>query len=399
MRLLPFVLLCTLTACTSGQQDLVLPLPLPVETPAASGSLHPFAASWGDSILLSWTEAVDGGHALRFAVWDGNGWSAPGTVTSGPNWFVNWADFPSVAAVGGAGLVAHWLQRSGPGRYAYDVVLSGSSDAGRTWSAPVRPHRDGTETEHGFVSIFPHGDGAGVIWLDGRQYAAGPHGPATNEMGLRFTTWSAAGLGPETLLDDRVCDCCQTAVAQTGRGPIAVYRGRTDDEVRDIGVVRFVDGAWSEPRFVHSDGWTINACPVNGPAVDAHGDNVTVAWFTAANDSPRVRLAFSADAGETFDPPLTIDDGHPVGRVDVLSTGDGRTLVVWLERVGDDAEIRGRLVSRDGALGPSAPLATTTAGRASGFPRMARRGSQVLLAWTEPGEESRVRSAVLNLGR
>ena len=59
------------------------------------------------------------------------------------------------------------------------------------------------------------------------------------------------------LVDDRVCDCCQTAAALTSDGPVVVYRDRTEDEIRDIHISRLIDGAWTESRAVSDDGWYI----------------------------------------------------------------------------------------------------------------------------------------------
>jgi hypothetical protein len=402
--------LLLIAACEQGT-DLSLPAPVAIEVPAGTGSAQPFAASRGNTVILSWTEAVTGGHTLRFAEFDGENWAEPRTVTEGANWFVNWADFPSVVALDDERYAAHWLQRSGPGRYAYDVVIATSGDGGATWSTPTRPHRDGTETEHGFVSLFPLGSGAAAVWLDGRTFAEAADAPAVKEMQLRFATLEhhrdaaeashASGLtvaGAEELLDARICDCCQTAVALPSSGPVVFYRDRSPGEVRDISYTRMVGNQWSTPRPIHEDGWVINACPVNGPAADADGDHVVVAWFTGASDTPRVRVAFSTDGAATFGPPIPVDDGQPIGRVDVLFLRNGAALVVWIERVGEDAEIRGRVVDRDGARGESAALTTTTAGRSGGFPRMARMGDDVFLAWTEPGEASRIRAAVLPFG-
>jgi hypothetical protein len=400
---LPLATALALTACGDGELDLDLPVPTAVEVPAPPGSAQPFVAAHGNRLILSWTERAERGHALRFAEHDGSGWGDVRTVAAGTDWFVNWADFPSVVALDERRYFAHWLQRSGPGRYSYDVVVTTSADGGVNWTPPIRPHTDGTETEHGFVSLFAHDGEAAAVWLDGRRFADTGAGPASNEMQLRFATLrhdagqTVSGL--EVLLDDRICDCCQTAVAITGNGPVVFYRDRLAGEIRDISVTRYQDGQWSQPQPVHEDGWEINACPVNGPAADAAGSDVVVAWFTGAQQTPRVRLGFSSDAGATFHSVVPVDDGEPIGRVDVLLLDDGRALVVWLERVGEDAEIRGRLVSADGRTGASATLAATTSGRAGGFPRMARRGNEVLLAWTETGEASLIRAVRLDFGR
>jgi hypothetical protein len=393
VRILP-LLIAVLAACGPG--ELAVPEPRELSVPAAAGAGQPFVARWGTGLVASWVEPDGTGHALRFARWDGGAWSDARTIARGEDWFVNWADFPSVLALSDLDLAAHWLQRSGPGTYAYDVMLTRSADGGTSWSAPVRPHRDGTETEHGFATLFPHDEGVGVVWLDGRMYAGGTHGDSTGEMAVRFTTLPAVGAaGPEILLDGRACDCCQTAVALAEGGPVVFYRDRSPEEVRDIAVTRLVGGGWTPPAPVHADGWVIGGCPVNGPAADADGATVAVAWFTAAGEAPRVQVAFSADGGASFGPPVRVDDGDAIGRVDLLLMPAGRAFVVWLENIADGAELRGRLVAADGTAGPSRRLAATSAMRASGFPRMARTADDVVLLWTEPGDPSRIRGAVL----
>jgi hypothetical protein len=416
------VLAILAAACGGSQAPPAVPEPQPIAIPAAAGAATPFAAPAGSAVLLSWVEATPAGHALRFARWDGSAVSEPGTVAEGAGWFANWADFPSIMQLPDGRLAAHWLQRSGPGRYSYDVMLTWSDDSGATWSAPVSPHRDGTESEHGFVSLFAYGSELGLAWLDGRQFVtaagsqgddghgsagagapddagAGHGGTGGGEMMVVFTTLRGDGsLGEELVLDRRACDCCQTAVASTAAGPVVFYRDRSPDEVRDIAFIQIRDGVPSAPRTVHDDGWVIHGCPVNGPAADARGDDVAVAWFTAAGEEPKVNVAFSRDAGESFGPPVRIDEGEAVGRVDLLFTDDGRAFVVWLEHAGEGAELRGRLVDPDGRAGPARTLAATSAQRASGFPRMARRGADVLLLWTEPGEPSNVAAAVIPFG-
>jgi hypothetical protein len=380
-----------------------------IPSPAAPGSAEPNLASGEDGrVYLTWIEpGPDSTHALRFSVLEGEAWSAPRTVAGGRDWFVNWADFPTLAVLPGGRLATHWLQRSGEGRYAYDVRIAQSADGGATWTPGVVPHRDGTQAEHGFVSLWAAGgDSVGAVWLDGRKYASGQgEGGGEGEHGggetmLLHTTLSPqGGLGAERPLDERICDCCQTGQAITSAGPLVVYRDRSPDEVRDIYVVRRVDGRWTEPRPVHADGWKIPACPVNGPQVSARGERVAVAWFTGARDTARVLVAFSDDAGATFGAPVRVDDGDPAGRVDVELLDGGEALVSWIERTGaDGAEVLARRVASDG--GRSAPLvvAASSGERASGFPRMARSGGEVVFAWTAPGDPSAVRTARASLG-
>lgn len=367
-------------------------------TPALEGSVGPNLSVAPDGrVLLSWIDRLeDGRHALRFAVKDGDGWSAPRRIAEGAGWFVNWADFPSIVALPDGSLAAHWLVKSAAATYAYDVQISRSTDGGERWSAPIVPHRDGTPTEHGFVSLFPARDGRlAAAWLDGRNThpeAAG-HVHEVGAMTLRYAALGTDGaLQDEALLDPRVCDCCQTSTAVTAAGPLVVYRDRSSEEQRDIAIVGLREGRWSEPRALPADGWKIQGCPVNGPAIAANGRRVAVGWFTAANDAPRVKLAFSTDAGASFDAPVTVDDGNPLGRVDIALLDDGDAVVSWVESSPQGSSLRLRRIHADGARGASVIIVPAHGKLANGFPQMARDGKgQLVLAWTA----GRVRTAVV----
>jgi hypothetical protein len=374
------------------------------ESPTNGDSREPeLNATHDGRIILTWVEKIgDKRYALRTATRDSKGWGEGRTVSEGENWFVNWADFPSVIALQDGSLAAHWLVKSGAGTYAYNVNISRSKDGGKTWSKAIVPHRDNTQTEHGFVSLIPLPDGRlGAVWLDGRNMKnmkeGDEHAPASESMTLRYAAIDADGkLSDEAQLDERVCECCQTSAALTDEGPIAVYRDRSQSEVRDIYFVR-QNGGWGSPQPVHADNWEINGCPVNGPSVNAEGRRVVVGWFTSAGDTPRVKVAFSQDAGTTFGNPIQVDDGETVGRVDALLLPDGSALVCWLSGNVEGGAIKVRRVQADGTLGPAAVIAKTDISRSSGFPRMARLGDEVHFAWTEFGKPSRVRTAVANI--
>jgi hypothetical protein len=369
-----------------------------IASPARPGSGEPnLAVASSGVVYMSWLEpAGDSGYALRVASLTGKRWSTPHTVRAGRDFFVNWADFPSLQVLDDGRLVAHWLQRTSAARYAYGVRISQSRNGGRSWTSPVTPHRDSSHTEHGFVAMWRERGQVGAVWLDGRKFNKEGHNPS-NEMMLVSTTLDARGmLGAEVRLDERTCDCCQNSAAMTTDGPIVAYRDRSPDEIRDIHVTRRIGGKWTVGMPVHSDNWKIAACPVNGPAVAAIGNRVAVAWFTAANDSPRVKLAFSDDAGATFAAPLRLDGGNPAGRVDVALLSDRSALVTWIERTGGEAAVvRARRVERNGRLGAPMTIAASSAARASGFPRLAVAGggSHIVFAWTAPGTPSTIRVA------
>jgi hypothetical protein len=311
-------------------------------------------------------------------------------VAQGRNWFVNWADFPSVVPVSDSLWAAHWLEKREGSAYAYDIVASISSDAGVTWGERLVPHNDGTPTEHGFVSFFPWQEDVGILWLDGRNMLE------EGGMTLRAAALAVDGeVGHGALVDELVCDCCQTDVAMTPDGPIAVYRDRSEGEIRDIAVVRAIDNAWEAPRTVADDGWQIAGCPVNGPAISASAVRAAVAWYTGAHDTPRVRLAFSSDGAESFSVPIDISSDRPLGRVDVVLLDSGDAIVSWLEQGAEGgADIYIRRVSASGTAGQRYLVARTGSGRASGFPQMLLLNDDLLLAWTDTTAEwSQVRAA------
>ena len=368
-----------------------------VSSPAAPNSGQPQLSALGDRVVLSWVERSGDTATLRFAERTDAGWTAARTVASGADWFVNWADVPSVIPLQHESMAAHWLQKSAVSTYAYDVRVSFSRDRGRTWSPSVTPHHDGTQTEHGFASLFPMaGQGLGLVWLDGRQMKEGAHeGMSAGNMSLRAAMFAPDGTqASEVLIDDRVCECCPSAAAMTADGPIVAYRNRTTDEIRDIYVSRLVGGAWSAPRAVHNDNWRIAACPVNGPALSARGRDVAIAWFTAVGDQGHVYAAFSSNSGEAFGPPIRIDDAGAVGRVDVELLADGSAAVTWIEFADQRSSFRIRRTERDGSRSTSVPVSAIASGRSSGYPRMARRGNELVFAWVDAGDTPQVRTAV-----
>ena len=386
-------------ACAAGNEPRqpALDSLTPVESPAGPNSGEPNLALDGQGrVHMSWLEREsDSTVALKLAIRDGSTWTTPVSVTSRSDLFVNWADFPSVYVAPSGRLVMHWLQKRPGGRYSYNVMTSQSSDGGRTWSEARVLHDDDVAAEHGFVSFFEaEGDSVEAIWLDGRATGGGHEGHSGSMQLGNGRIAADGGISSSTMIDHRICDCCQTSAAMTARGPIVVYRDRSDAEIRDIAVMRRVDGKWTEPTRVHADDWRIEGCPVNGPSVVADGNNVAVAWFTGARDTARVNVAFSTDAGATFSPPIRVDDGNPAGRVDVEFDGLGRALVTWLERVGEQgAEVRLKAVSSGGSLTPHVVIANSSAARTSGFPRMVRTGDELVMAWTLPGDTARVMMA------
>lgn len=375
-----------------------------IALPAGPGAGQPFVTpSSSGGVLVSWLEPVDGGgHSLKFARVDGVTPPEARVIATRPDFFVNFADFPSIVDAGGV-LFAHWLQKRGPGTYAYDVRIAASRDGGTTWSDSIVVHDDGVLAEHGFASLVPLAEPGkvGVAWLDGRNMTGegGGHDESGGDMTLRYAEVDAnLAVTAAAELDTRTCECCATAMTMAAEGPLLAYRDRSDDEVRDIGVVRRVAGNWTAPGLLANDGWKIHGCPVNGPQADSRGKLVAVAWFSAADERPRVSLALSSDGGAAFGPPVAIADAGAAGFVDCAILKDDRVAITWLEDDGSAMRLRIREAAGAGALTPATTIASTTRGR-TGFPRLALEGDALYVVWNEKGDAPRIRLARATVAR
>jgi hypothetical protein len=367
--------------------------------------------------ILSWIEPSGDGSALKYARLDGDRWSSPMTVAEGDDWYVNAADVPGVEALSPELWAAHWRTVAADDAYAYDIAVAVSHDAGVTWSAPRRLNDDGVPAEHGFVSLFAAGSDVGVVWLNGSPEAQDEPGddsgaeaaepaadadladlPPPSGTELRSARLDADGNVLERgVIDPLVCDCCQTDIAASNAGSLLVYRGRTPAEIRDIFVRRQTDAGWSEPIAVGADRWEIAGCPVNGPAIDARGSEAAVAWFTAPDDRPHVRFARSHDAGATFGAALEVDGDGSFGHAGVALADGGDAVVSWWRRAAaGGAELAIRTISSADELGPITTVASTSAARPDDVPQLVRSADRLLLAWTEAGEQTSIKTAAID---
>lgn len=360
--------------------------------PAEPGSLAPTLRPTPDGrLLLGWINRREGRRtALQFAIYNTrDGWqSQPRTIAVGNALAAGPADPPHLLATADGALWAQWVQAQPDQAGGTDVVLARSRDGGMRWEQITRVNSDGMPTEHGFAALWPDGsDALGIAWLDGRAKTRG-HGEAedSGDMQLRVNRFDLnLQRGTDTVLDTRTCDCCTLAVAMTARGPLLAWRDRSPDDVRDIVVARWQNGAWSAPRPVHADHWVQPGCPVNGPALAARGDTVALAWYTEADGGPRLRLALSRDAGTQFAAPVDVDQGPGVlGRAAVALDAQQ----VWVAWLREDASGQHLTLARY-APDLSHRLQTldvatlATRGLASGYPSLAVDADGAWLVWTD----------------
>ena len=360
-------------------------------SPAKDSAAEPYLFTDSKGfVYLSWIEKNGPTSSFKFSILENEKWSAPVLINSGNNWFVNWADYPMLTSDGANNLMAHYLEKSGNTKYAYDVKFLSSGNNGKSWTAAKTLHDDGKQSEHGFVSMIPYNDNFFVSWLDGRntaneETADGGHEGHHGQMSVRGAFIDKQGnKKDEWELDNRVCDCCQTSAAITTNGPVVVYRDRSENEIRDMSIVRYVNGKWTAPKIIFPDEWKIAGCPVNGPRADAIGNHLGIAWFSKPDTMGQVNLIFSEDGGATFKTPIRIDEGKAIGRVDVVMLDEKTAMVSWME----GTVIKAVKVATDGTKEPSMIIASSSEARSSGFPQMTLLGNKLFFAWTDDKERT-----------
>lgn len=402
MRFTPYFLfinlifIVLLTGCKKEEKSIL--------SPTTINSLAPnlFKDS-ADNLYISWMETPEEKKTeLYFAKWENEKWGARQKIGEGDNWFVNWADFPSVTIHNEDAnhWMAHWLQYTAEGTYDYEVRIAQSFDAGHTWQPSLVPHRDSVAAEHGFVSILPAASGSfRAVWLDGRYTKTASSENHDHSSGGPMTLRTAlinrkGNISSSRELDSRVCDCCQTGMANVAGGPMVVYRDRSSDEIRDISFVRAVGNQWTLPQTLHPDNWKIAGCPVNGPVIRSKDNIAAVAWYTNAENNngsgvrSSVKLMISENGGITFEEPRGINIYETAGRVDLV-IDKGNIFISWIES--NDNEVTELLIQKINIKTSTAQIIHRqgiSPQRASGFPRLAvLESGDLMLAWTEVLEE------------
>lgn len=353
--------------------------------PGGNETSLPHLFSNKETILLSWVKQInDSITQFNYSCLINNKWEEPREIITGKDWFVNWADFPSITENNG-NLLTHHLKKSAKDTYAYDIKLNMLPSGDSQWETKKELHTDGTKTEHGFVTALPYKDDSFFItWLDGRNTGKLDGEEHSNgAMTIRAAKVSAKGIVTENvLLDAKTCSCCQTTATITDNGPIVLYRDRTDKEIRDIAITRRVNGEWTEPKLIYNDNWKINGCPVNGPKADAIGNNVAIAWFTAVNDTPKVQVIFSKNGGEEFLKPILVSNLNALGRVDIELIDPENAIVSWMEKEEEVTYLKTMKVNSLGEKSPSILVSVLDESRKTGFPQMERIGETMYFAWT-----------------
>ena len=348
----------------------------PIANLSTPGSLEAHWATTPDGRpLLSWIEpSKDGSYALRYSVLHGSRWSEARTIVSKRRFFRQPAESPSLISFPDKSLLAEWVEVPNGSSEAEYMYVSASKD-GIRWTPPVMAHQDRSPVQHALVSMVASGDHeASLVWLEALK---GEDAPSV----LKRTIVSSDGkVLKEESLDSDVCTCCPTSIVKTSKGLLVAYRDHTAKDIRDIAVIRFENGRWLSSRILNPDKWEINACPVNGAAAAAKDSRVAIAWYTEANDSPRVQLVFSSDGGATFTKPVKVSTGDALGHASTALANDGGAIVSWVEGGDGPSRLMVRLVSSAGVAGPVTQVAEGS-GQSLAYPRLLHSGNETWIAW------------------
>ena len=365
------------------------------------GTRLPGLTAGPDGPALLFAQEFGASASLRWAGWNGMDWMDTLEIHSGTDLLINWADRPAMAFGPDGEAHAHWLEVDPRGDFTYGIRTVHSTDGGRTWSEPDRPHGDTAVAEHGFGQWMLDGRGTMFAWLDGRRFDGHPN-PAKAPMEVRAAQWRAdSGWSEEIVLDTSACTCCPLAAAPTADGYLLAYRDRTPEEIRDFSGVTLRASTEGPPRVVFEaaplghDGWQIAGCPVNGSALATAGDLTLALWFTNAQDTARIRSAWRHSDG-TWSAVTDLQQGPAVGRVAAATDGQGRFHGIWMERREAGAVLVGQCWSAEGEplLPDPVELTGVDDARAGGFPTAVGLDSGgIVLAWTSTGKEARVHTA------
>ena len=90
--------------------------------------------------------------------------------------------------------------------------------------------------------------------------------------------------------------------------------------------------------------------------------------------------------------PIQVDEGKPIGRVDIVMLDEKTAMISWME----GSTIKALKINADGRKGKSIIIAESSDSRASGFPQMTKAGNKLVFAWTD-NKEKTIKLASLQL--
>tara|TARA_B100001173_G_scaffold264878_1_gene239666 strand:- start:318 stop:1013 length:696 start_codon:yes stop_codon:yes gene_type:complete len=191
-------------------------------------------------------------------------------------------------------------------------------------------------------------------------------------------------------IDGLVCECCQTDITITDKGPIGVYRDRSEEETRDIYITKLENDVWSKGKPLHLDNWKINGCPVNGPVITGSNNDITVAWYTRAGGRSNIKIARSTDYGDTFNEPILLGTNETVGHISMTDDTAGNTWLLW-QKTANKGSIELVLTKIENESNKIMHKVIEEAGKTPrfSFPQITRNNDQIILAYSTVKNDSK----------
>jgi hypothetical protein len=415
LRLLPAVLtlICAVPFAAPGAA------PAPATFPNVPGRANatPSIAANGAFVAVAWGASASGKADVFVAVSRDGGATFGAAVQANAvpgEARLNGEMPPRVVLAPGKGsaapeIVVLWTARG----TATEIKTARSRDGGKTFGKPVAVQASGAAGDRGWPSLTI--DSAGrvhAIWLDHRALAAAraasggrsAHKPGAPHDGVAMAQNSSvyyAAVGGSAAIEREltkgVCYCCKTALAAgAGETLFAAWRNVYPGSFRDMAFAMSRDGGrtFSAPVRVSEDGWAIDACPDDGPAmaVDVSG-TVHLAWPTViGGNSPQGAIFYASTRdGQQFTPRQRVATlgGPKPSHPQIVVDGQRRVFVAWDEYVGGKQTAALREV-RAGANGAATfgSIVTLSSGGSGMYPALAATNQRVLAVWATGGERS-----------
>jgi hypothetical protein len=385
MRTLTLVI-SVLILATPASADVTLAVP-------GRSNSTPWVAAAGSFVAVTWGAAVNGKGDIFLAVSRDGGrtFSSPARVNSvDGDARISGEIAPRVALLSRSGMpdpliTVTWNAKEG----TTQIRTARSRDGGRTFAEEVNLQANGALGDRGWQASTLDARGRlHTIWLDHRAMAAakttadpsqhqGEHDGVA--MAQRSGLYYAADGVPERELFKGVCYCCKTALATGPNGEIyAAWRHVFAGNMRDMGFTMSRDGGktFSPLLRVNQDGWSIQGCPDDGPAMAVDGlGTVHLVWPTVKNEQGVILYATSKD-GRAFTTPVRIPTlgGPKPSHPQIAVAGSGRAFVAWDES--RDGVRRAAIAPIDGSRPPE------IIGNATSYPVMAASSAGLVAVWT-----------------
>lgn len=313
----------------------------------------------------------------------GNTWSAPVAVSREVEPTDAGADSRPKIALGPKGEIYVTWTRPLAKPYTGEIRFTRSLDGGVTFDPPKTVHHDRQVITHRFDALTVDARGRVVVaWVDKRDLllapATGPNAYRGAAIYFAISEDRGASFGADTKLADHSCECCRIALVPRPDGSVvALWRHIFEPNLRDHAIGEITaDGRAGPMERASFDGWAIDACPHQGPAlaIDEHGRRHAV-WFTASPSAPGV--FYGRPAGGRVEGLRPIG-GKTAERPDIAVLGQ-QVAVVWKEFDGTRSQLRGLLSADGGDTWRELALAATEG--ASDHPKLLTRDGHFHVFW------------------